>query len=679
MTSSRRHSPRRWCGLLLVLLLCIGCTSQARINGTHQMSASELEVAARRPLASWQEHQRNADLIDAAAAMRDALDAKGYVWAEVDSAPAAADDKKHLPVFTVREGPRVAISDITFSGETSLTREELLALAGYGSWFTTASNDDAPVGLIRGLRRAGHLQATVAPARVQWNDVRDQAQIHLTITAGPRFTVTEEHLHLEGDQTLRTELLALRDKPGTVCHPRLATETGARMRSLLANRGFRQATVEVTSELDVAHATVAVQLRVHTGVRETVSAITVVGGQRTSRSFIEREMGELKPGKPLSQEALDQAVSALTLTGLYRRVQSETIPGKPAEDGSVPTEVKLLLKENPTKRVDLSVGYGSYEQLRGGAEYIDDHLFGRGLRFNAGANASLKGWGSDAGLQDPYLLGAGRRIGLELSYSEREEPSFSHHESKATLGVTQKSHPTFDPVPYELRTTYEFTRAQDYDIGAPLPGQEQAGEYTTSAIGLNIRRDTRMPKIIDPETGTYAQVGSLLSAKPLGAQVQFLELSASLFAAVHPAPWLVVTVNGAVKTRDPLDDQSLPIGERLFLGGDDTVRSFTKDDLGPRDADGTSIGGLTSAVGNLELRWRLIPDLRAFEIATFYDIGMLSEDPWSIHGPAGQALGLGLRYRTPVGPIRLDGAYNPGNRLGADHPYALHLAVGFAF
>ena len=318
--------------------------------------------------------------------------------------------------------------------------------------------------------------------------------------------------------------------------------------------------------MDVVHATMAVQLRVHTGVRETVSTITVVGGHRTSRSFITREMGELKPGKPLSQEALDQAVSALTLTGLYRRVQSETIPGEPAEDGSIPTEVKLLLKENPTKRVDLSVGYGSYEQIRGGAEYIDDHLFGRGLRFNAGANASLKGWGSDAGLQDPYLLGAGRRIGVDVNYSQREEPSFSHHESKATLAVSQKSHPTFDPVPYELRTTYEFTRAQDYDIGAPLPGQEQAGEYTTSAIGLNIRRDTRMPKIIDPEIGTYAQVGSLLSAKPLGAQVQFLELSASLFVAVHPAPWLVVTVNGAAKTRDPLDDQSLPIGERLFLG-----------------------------------------------------------------------------------------------------------------
>ncbi len=665
--------------LLVLLLLITGCTSQARISGSQRVSASQLEEAARRPLASWQEHQRHADLVDAAAAMRDRLDAIGHVWAEVVSAPAAADDPERLPRFTVREGPRVEISDLHFTGDVALARKQLLTLAGFGRWYTTASSEAAPARLTRGLRRAGHLQARVAPVRVQWNEARDEAEVFLAIKAGPRFTVAREHLELDGDQSLHAELSAQLDPPGTVCHPRLASETGARIRSHLFNRGFRQATVVASSQLDTTLATMTVHLRVRPGVRQTVSVITIVGGRRTSRSFIERQLGDLAPGEPLSQEALDQGLSGLTFTGLYRRVQGETIPGEPAADGSIPTEVRVLLKENPTKRVDLSVGYGSYEQVRGGAEYIDDHLFGRGLRLNAGANASLKGWDTTAGLQDPYLLGPGRRIGVEVSYGEREEPSFSHHEAKATLGVSQKSRPRFDPSPYELRATYEFTRAEDLDIGAPLPGQEQAGEYTTSAIGLNLRRDTRQPKIIDPDTGTYAQLGTLISAKPLGAQVQFLEISAALSAAFNPAPWLVVTTHVGATTRDPLDDESLPIGERLFLGGDDSVRSFTQDDLGPRDADGTAIGGLTSMVGNLELRWRLFPRLRALEIATFYDLGMVSEKAWDVSGPPGQALGLGLRYRTPVGPIRLDGAYNPGNRLGAEHPYALHLAVGFAF
>ena len=148
---------------------------------------------------------------------------------------------------------------------------------------------------------------------------------------------------------------------------------------------------------------------------------------------------------------------------------------------------------------------------------------------------------------------------------------------------------------------------------------------------------------------------------------------------MNPAPWLVATVHVSGTTRDPFADESLPIGERLFLGGEDSVRSFTRDDLGPRDANGDPTGGLTRLYGNIELRFRPFPRHRAFEFATFYDVGMVHEDPWSVGGPAGQAIGAGLRYRTPVGPIRFDYGYNPGDRLGADHPYALHLAVGFAF
>ena len=665
--------------MLVVALLLSGCGNQARISGTHDVSNGELEVAARRPLTAWSEQQRAIDLVDASAAMRTYLDERGHVWAEVIGTPPPDGDEDRLPRFTVTEGPRVVLGELSFGGDTALGRKRLTELAAFGPWFTSSSAASAPKRIVSGLRQAGHLQAHVAPAQVRWNDERSVAQVHLVIHAGPRFLLAEERLDLEGDLSLRQDLVALLDVPGVTCHPRLASEAAARVRGHLADRGYRQALVEVDQQLDQERARVAIRLRVVPGARQTVTGIEVTGGRRTSRAFVERHLGELTSGQPLSQAKLDQAVSSLTLTGLYRRVQVDTTAGEAAADGSIPTVIKLLLKENPSKRVDLSVGYGSYEQLRGGIEYVDDHLFGRGLRFNTGVNGSLKGWGSDAGLLDPYLLGAGRTIGVDIAYSEREEPSFSHEESSATLTVTQKAKPLFDPVPYDLRLIYAFTREEDFAIEAPLPGEEVIGGYTTSAIGFNIRRDARVPKIIDPDSGTYVQIGSLVSAKPLGAEVEFAEFSAAAFGAVNPAPWLVATVHVSGTTRDPFADESLPIGERLFLGGEDSVRSFTRDDLGPRDANGDPTGGLTRLYGNIELRWRPFTRHRAFEFATFYDVGMVHEDPWSVGGPPGQAIGAGLRYRTPVGPIRFDYGYNPGDRLGADHPYALHLAVGFAF
>jgi outer membrane protein insertion porin family len=672
--------------LLVVVWCLVGCNQIARFNGNRVISNNELEYMVRRPLTNWPQTKRQADLLDAAEAIRNRLDGLGYVWAEVDGMPPTPMSDDKLPIFTIREGPRTRIGTVTFErqkSESKPTDSVLLSFCHFGSWYTTASVKDAPERIVRGLRLLGHLSATVSVAQVTWNDAKDRADIHFHLSSGPLFTVASEQLTLVGDESLRPALTSLLDKPGIICHPRLATETAARLRAYLANRGYLQAQVtaaqKAAQENNNEQASVLLEFTIMTGAQHVVHSVVKSGGSRTSPSFFTSQLRDLVVGEPLSQEKLDQALSSLTLTGLYRQVKAETKSTEINAHSQVESEVVVQLKENPTQHVDFSVGYGSYEQLRGGVEYVDDHLFGRGLRFNTGAKASMKSWETDAGLSDPYLLGPGRRVGIDLLHSERELPSFNREESGATLGVTQRMRPSFDPAAYESRFTYEFKRSEDFRISAPIPGEEEAGQYTTSTVGINVRRDRRAPKVVDPESGTYAQAGINVSAKPLGAEVQFMEVYGSWNANVSPSRWVVASINIAGRTREPIDSESLPIGERLFLGGEDTVRSFTKDDLGPRDINGDPQGGLTSLVTNVELRWRPLNDNPNVEIATFYDIGMVDANPWSISGPPGQAIGGGLRYRTPVGPIRLDGAYNPGDRLGAKHPYAIHLAVGFAF
>ena len=149
-----------------MLFLAAGCDSQARITGTQQVSAAQLEEAARRPLTSWQQQQRNADLVDAAAAMHDRLDALGYVWAVVDGLPPEAADEPALPRFIVKEGPRVAVGEITWSGDLALSREELSEAAHFGLWLTTADIDEAPRRITRGLRQAGQIGRASCRERV---------------------------------------------------------------------------------------------------------------------------------------------------------------------------------------------------------------------------------------------------------------------------------------------------------------------------------------------------------------------------------------------------------------------------------------------------------------------------------------------------------------------------------
>jgi outer membrane protein assembly factor BamA len=121
---------------------------------------------------------------------------------------------------------------------------------------------------------------------------------------------------------------------------------------------------------------------------------------------------------------------------------------------------------------------------------------------------------------------------------------------------------------------------------------------------------------------------------------------------------------------------SVPIDERYFLGGSTTVRSFAERELGPKDRHGYPIGGEAFTVFNAEVTFPLVGALQG---AAFVDAGNLIG---SFNDAGVQdmrfAVGLGLRYKLPIGPLRLDYGLNPSPRLHEDMG-AFHFSFGFAF
>src|SRR5262249_16977490 len=119
----------------------------------------------------------------------------------------------------------------------------------------------------------------------------------------------------------------------------------------------------------------------------------------------------------------------------------------------------------------------------------------------------------------------------------------------------------------------------------------------------------------------------------------------------------------------------IPIQERLFNGGENSVRSFTQDDVGPHDADGDPEGGEVRNLASIELRQRI---WRSFSGAAFFDygnVGLTTSDAFHDFRPA---LGIGLRYGLPIGPFRVDVGFNPAQRSGEDL-YAIQVAVGMPY
>ena len=132
--------------------------------------------------------------------------------------------------------------------------------------------------------------------------------------------------------------------------------------------------------------------------------------------------------------------------------------------------------------------------------------------------------------------------------------------------------------------------------------------------------------------------------------------------------------SSAFITSDNLSD--IPIDERFFNGGSNTVRSFAERELGPLYEDEYPLGGLSRTIFNAELVIPVFSDLKA---AVFFDAGnLLAEDSLFSTDDFRQAIGAGIRYNLPVGPLRLDYGYNPSPRPG-EASGAFHFSFGFAF
>lgn len=667
----------RWV-LLLLLALSAGCGGPARVSGNRALSERELLAAAQRPITAWEKQgRRPADLADAAEAMRSALAEAGFAEAQVDF---QAGEKAH---FLVTEGARVAVGRIEFSGARHLDRKVRQGLEqGLRPWYVAGLVESAAAHLEQEYRRIGFITARVSTPQLAWNADRSQVDVTFPVKEGLRYTIASETVEFteKAPEGAEAALTALLDPPGTVYDLRLGARTAARLRSWLTSRGYTATTVAVTEQLDPTTGTAAPIFRVSPGTLQRLGTLSLRfassdGRGRTSRRFALRRLAALKPGQPIDQSVVDGARAGLYSTGLFTGVRMIATPaGQPGL-----TDLEVELGEAKTRRFDLSLGYGSYEQLRGGIEYVDDHLFGHGLRLHSGVNGSLKGWGAELGLAAPFSFGRGRTLGTDLSYREREEPSFSHREFTGTLDAAQRFRPDFDDARWEVRNQYEYKLAQDFDVAGALGGSEIDGYYRSSTLSARLRRDSRRPRAVDPQRGTLVQLSAGWNTKLLGSDVPYTELGGEWSGYLRLHRSLVASLRCGGTIRNPTDEQSLPIGERLFLGGEDSVRSFTRDQLGPADASGDPIGGLSRGVANAEVRWRPWRSWPNAELAGFYDLGGIGQRPWTLDSPPGQGVGGGMRYHTPVGPIRLDAAYNPGERFSANDVYAVHLAVGFAF
>jgi len=640
---------------------------EVRFEGLDEMSQSVLEDAALRELRAFVENgRRPADAADAAYSMELALRDNGYPHGTVEFTVERA-----ALLFTVQEGVRVYFDGVEFPEiedvEERAELREYFTFPGSGTlgtgdpYFRLADVEGAAGKVQTHFLLRGYLRVELLEPEITYSDDKTRARATIRVEKGPQYTVRSVTF-----QGLEPRDLGLIGKP---YHVRVPAEAAGRLRRDLLDAGHQRQQVASARTIDHDAAVADITLTVTPGPRVRLGKLRFSGQEKTKEWFLRRRI-PLREADYLAQRLIDRGVGNLYRTGLFAAVRPSLVDAGPDV-----SDLEIRLDELPARSVDVELGYGSYELARGAVRYRNQNFLRIGRRLGIEGRASVRSLGAEIDIEDPYLLGGNRTLELNAGYLLREEPSFDRESLQFELVVTQRF-TSQKWKPYRFRFGYRLRVEQARNAPPDLVVDALTEGFTrTAGLFVSARRDTRDTPLI-PNWGTLAEVALLWSAPGLGADLEFLEvdLRVSRFTTLRGRTVLGVTVR--VIAREILnDDGNLPIQERLFLGGESDVRSFFESELGP-GTTGEPLGGLTSAYATIELRRQVWEKLH---VGLFYDIGMVAPRAWTVFGPPGHAVGLGARYYLPVGPIRLDVAYNPGRRFTADQSWAIHLAFGFSF
>ncbi len=572
-------------------------------------------------------------------------------------------------VYDLRPGPRASARTVELRDADPLLLAGLRTQPGL-PLDDVALQEDARL-LVSRLEERGHFEASVEPEVPEGGG---SLAVVFLARPGPRamvrsLEVTGPPLPPSGDGKGPPELPLRADTPYRLLDVARSRET---LVSAWRRAGHLDARVRPEVTLSEAQDEASVRLVVEPGPRTVVEHLVLAGLDHTRATTVEREM-VLRPAEPFSFERVLESQRRLSGLGIFERVTiAELDPERTRH-----RDVVVSVQEAPRTTWSWGVGWSEQDRLRGSVALTRRNLGGLGRTASVFARASFRGSRFLLNLREPWLFGRRLDSSATAFWEEQDRTSFDYNRkgSFVQTGRTLDSRTSLI-----LRYVYQDTRV--FNIEVPIEELDrQYRTYAVSGPSASVIFDTRDDPL-EPKRGIFLGADLQLSLQALGG-VSYLKgfFQATSVRRLRSDLVFVLSARlglaGSFGGEPPL----LPQPERFFAGGDYGPRGFPVDGLGPKlvGADGQlyPTGGNAVALGGAELRYNFS---RAFQLASFLDNGnvfletrnlTLSRLRWSA--------GLGLRYRTPIGPVRLDWGYILDPEPGDDGRSHFNFSIGYAF
>jgi outer membrane protein insertion porin family len=555
--------------------------------------------------------------------------------------------------YLVTAGPRVSVDYVHFRGNSAVPTEVLREAVQIRpqqflqkSVYSIGRLDDDVESLKNLYRARGFPEAEVIPLL---EPIDNGHKLGIT------FEITEGSLQQTGPVTITgnealtsASLLAkMRVHPGGPFSTMLVEQDRLALVAAYNDAGFLHASVTYKVGEPGPTGAHPVEFLVDEGVRTYVDRILVLGNDRTHARLIERRV-TLKDGDPMGLASMLKTQQAVSDLGVFDNVQV----GPLLPESDAPRQ-DMIVRVTESRRFHLRYGFGydTKEKVRGILELSDLNIFGRAKRADLRLRASVIGQAAVLTFQQSQVQFL--PVNSYLSFSALQQQEVSYNQTKYSASY-QFSKPVSTHSWALIRVNYRNVRVYDLQVSEILAREDTPRNLTTiSAIYINDTRDN----YVDAEKGFFTSTSFGVTPRWLGSNNYLSLYSQNSYNRMLPAGVGMVLALRVGLAWPYGRDTGIPISERYFSGGASSLRGFKTDTAGPVDpTTGQPTGGNALIVGNFELHF---PLLKPFSLACFYDTGNVFARVSSIKlSGFGHTAGLGLRVKTPLGPLRLDYGYN---------------------
>lgn len=606
----------------------------------------------------------------------------------------------------------VKVTSLTFKGNSAMPDSRLRAVlatqsSGWLPWspkhyFDRAEFDRDLKRLAAFYADRGYPDARLTDVDVDLNDEGNTVALTITIDEGEPLVANSVTLDGVADLTLPDRVRrSLDDLPLKAGLPRdmdLVTASKDRVASILRDNGYAYAQVRA-SETNAGPGRVDVRFETTAGPLAHFGDIAINGGEDVGRQVVRREL-TFKTGDLYRERKLTESQRQLTGIEFFEFAHvTPRLDGAPTD--AVP--VTITIAEAKPRQIQFSVGYGSEERARAG-------ITARHLNFLGGAKTAtgeLKYSSLDAGgratLGIPSLIRPGLGLlftGSAFHTTDRTYVSdafggsaslhFEHDERGDDANRRRASRSVYDLqyvneyLRYRVNEEALASLTQTSDlISLGLDPVKGNGTGTRAAIAFDSTR-SRLDQRSDPRRG-YLISGHLEHAAPwLGGTFRYDEATVETRAYVPLGRRLAVAGRVHAGALFAKSDVDVPFSQRYFLGGSTSVRGWGRYEISPLSDSGIPVGGRRLLELSLDVR---VPLTEKISAVAFVDAGSV----WGLDvgrplDGLRKAVGLGARYYTPVGAVRVDVGYqlNPidGLRLNGEpstRRWRIHFGLGQAF